>query len=191
MKYLFLFILLYLSPLHKVTASSVDSLLVQNYKKGDETVSRIIDSNNIKDSLTNKSFCSLLFENLWTITIQTDNSFVLYYGYRIGDNEVTRKEISSDNKILLRLFSFEQDKIEHPVYKRENYYTPMYWYFVLLDSLHNKKFEWNAYSKSNDKYADECFDVLMDYFVFIMNLTIEDKLDRDLSRISEDVLTDH
>lgn len=155
----------------KANAVTTDSLIIKDYKRGYEIVHEIIENNCLKDSLVNKPFCSLLFENLWTITVKKENSFVLYYGYRIGKEEVIRKEISNKETILNRLFSLEQTKIEQPIFKPKDFYTPVYWYFVLSDTLHNKRFEWNAYSQSEDKYAKTSLDTITNYYAYLSNIT--------------------
>ena len=151
-----------------VNALIVDSLLIKQYKRGYEVVHEIIESNSLKDSLANRLFCSLFFDNLWSITVKKDDSYVLYYGHRISKGKVFRKEISNSETVLNRLFSLEQDKVKQPIYQPANFYTPIYWYFLLLDSLHNKKYEWNAYSESNDKYAMVYLNAIRDYFVFLI-----------------------
>ena len=140
MRHLFVYILLSI-VLIKVNASTIDSLLVKEYERGYEVVCEIIESKCLKDSLSNRSFCSLFFENLWSIVVKNEKSYVLYYGYQIGQEEVIRKEISNHNVVLERLFSLDQNKIEKNIYKPTDFYTPFYWYFVLTDSSHNRKFE--------------------------------------------------
>ena len=174
MKCLFVYFILLFIWL-RVNAVSVDSLLFKEYKRGYEVVYEIIESNCLKDSLTKRSFCSLFLGNLWAITVKNEYSYVLYYGYRIGNEEVTRKVISNREVVLNRLFSLDQKKIEAPIYKPTDFYTPFYWYFVLSDSLHNTKFEWNANSKSDDEYAKIFFDVFTDYYVYLMNITYDEK----------------
>ena len=131
MRHLFVYILLSI-VLIKVNASTIDSLLVKEYERGYEVVCEIIEIKCLKDSLSNRSFCSLFFENLWY-------------------------------------------KIEKNIYKPTDFYTPFYWYFVLTDSSHNRKFEWNAYSNSEDEYAVFCVDVISGYVVSLMNTTLHDK----------------
>ena len=174
MRHLFVYILLSI-VLIKVNASTIDSLLVKQYERGYEVVCEIIESKCLKDSLSNRSFCSLFFENLWSIVVKNEKSYVLYYGYQIGQEEVIRKEISNHNVVLERLFSLDQNKIEKNIYKPTDFYTPFYWYFVLTDSSHNRKFEWNAYSNSEDEYAVFCVDVISGYVVSLMNTTLHDK----------------
>ena len=111
MRHLFVYILLSI-VLIKVNASTIDSLLVKEYERGYEVVCEIIESKCLKDSLSNRSFCSLFFENLWSIVVKNEKSYVLYYGYQIGQEEVIRKEISNHNVVLERLFSLDQNKIE-------------------------------------------------------------------------------
>ena len=62
--------------------------------------------------------------------------------------------------------------------KRRDSYTPIYWYLLLTDSMHNKKFEWNAYSICDGKYYKFFQQVYGEYYVFLNNITCEDKLDR-------------
>ena len=69
------------------------------------------------------------------------------------------------------LFSLDQNNIEKNIYTPTGFYTPFYWYLVLSDSLHNRKFEWNAYSRSEDEYAGFCIDVISEYVVYLMNIT--------------------
>ncbi len=92
MKHLFVYFIL-LFTIFEVNAATVDSLLVEDYKRGYEGVYEIIESKSLKDSLINKSFCSLFFNNLWTIIVEKEKSYVLYYGYRVDKEEVVRKEI--------------------------------------------------------------------------------------------------
>ena len=173
MKHLFAYLILSFTIL-EVNAATVDTLLAKDYKRGYEVVHELIESKSLKDSLINRSFCSLFFNNLWTITVEKEESYVLYYGYRVGRKEVVRKEISNTDTVLNRLFSLEQDKIEHSIYKPSCYYTPIYWYFVLSDALHNKKFEWNAYSQSDDKYTKVWLDAFTDFYAYLMNITQDD-----------------
>ena len=174
MRHLFVYILLSFILL-KVNASTIDSLLVKQYERGYEVISEIIESKCLKDSLSNRPFCSLFFENLWSITVKNEKSYVLYYGYQIGREKVIRKvirkEISNHNVVLDRLFSLDQNNIEKNIYTPTGFYTPFYWYLVLSDSLHNRKFEWNAYSRSEDEYAGFCIDVISEYVVYLMNIT--------------------
>lgn len=44
--------------------------------------------------------------------------------------------------------------------------------------MHNKKFEWNAYSICDGKYYKFFQQVYGEYYVFLNNITCEDKLDR-------------
>lgn len=173
MKRLFVYLIL-LFICFKVNAESVDSLLLKEYKRGHEFVYEIIENKCLKDSLSNRPFCSLILGNLWTITVKKCNSYVLYYGYQIGKEEVTRKEISNSDVVLNRLFLLDQQKIVTPIYKQTEFYTPFYWYFVLSDSLHNTKLEWNAYSNSDDEYSKVCIDVISDYYVSLMYIIIHD-----------------
>ncbi len=167
MKYLITYFFL-LFAIFKANASTIDSLLVKEYNRGYEVVREIIENNCLKDSLIDRPFCSLFFENLWTIAVKTEKSYVVYYGYRIGSDKMAHMEISSDDNILIRLFSLEQNRIERPVYKLTDFYSPFYWYFVSVDSSHNKQFEWNAYSKSDDKYAKVSLSIIADFYVYLM-----------------------
>ena len=155
--------------------STVDSLLVKAYERGYEVVYEIVESNSLKDSLINRPFCSLFFENLWAITVKKEKSYVLYYGYSIGEKEVVRKEFSNPDVVLNLLFSLDQNKIEKDIYKPTGFYTPFYWYFLLSDFEHNKKFEWNSDSKSDDEYAKFFLNVFADYDGFLMNIILTDQ----------------
>ena len=111
MKSLFVYFILSFIGI-EVNAESVDTLLLKEYKRGYEYVYELIESGCLKDSLTNRSFCSLFFENLWTITVKNEKSYVLYYGYQIGKEEVTRKEISNRDLVFNRLFTLDINKNE-------------------------------------------------------------------------------
>ena len=174
MKILFVYFILSFIGI-EVNAESVDTLLLKEYKRGYEYVYELIESGCLKDSLTNRSFCSLFFENLWTITVKNEKSYVLYYGYQIGKEEVTRKEISNRDLVFNRLFTLDINKNEGPIYKPTDFYTPIYWYFVLVDSLQNKRFEWNSNSKSDDDYSYYFSCVFADYYACLMNIILYDQ----------------
>ena len=174
MRHLFVYILLSI-VLIKVNASTIDSLLVKEYERGYEVVCEIIESKCLKDSLSNRPFCSLFFENLWSITVKNEKSYVLYYGYRIGKEEVTRKEFSNCDEVFNRLFTLDINKNEEPIHKSIDIYTPIYWYFVLVDSLQNKRFEWNSNSKSDDDYSYYFSCVFADYYACLMNIILYDQ----------------
>lgn len=87
------------------------------------------------------------------------------------------KEIPIDTTVMTDLFSLEQNKFKKSI-KRRDSYTPIYWYLLLTDSMHNKKFEWNAYSICDGKYYKFFQQVYGEYYVFLNNITCEDKLDR-------------
>lgn len=171
---LLVLIALFQVSLLSLKAEDIDSLLLKQYQRGHEYVYEIIESNCLKDSLNNRPFCSLFFENLWSIIVKNNNYYVLYYGYRLGKEKVTRKEISNSDVVLNRLFLLDQQKIVTPIYKQTEFYTPFYWYFVLSDSLHNTRLEWNAYSNSDDEYSKVCKDVISDYYVSLMYIIIHD-----------------
>ena len=174
MKILFVYLILSFIGI-EVNAESVDTLLLKEYKRGYEYVYELIESGCLKDSLTNRSFCSLFFENLWTITVKNEKSYVLYYGYRIGKEEVTRKEFSNCDEVFNRLFTLDINKNEEPIHKSIDIYTPIYWYFVLVDSLQNKRFEWNSNSKSDDDYSYYFLGVFADYYACLMNIILYDQ----------------
>ncbi|MBR5687438.1 MAG: hypothetical protein IKX36_05725 [Prevotella sp.] len=182
---LFVLIALFQISLLSLRAEDVDSLLLKEYQRGHEYVYEIIESNCLKDSLSNRPFCSLFFENLWSIIVKNNNSYVLYYGYQIGKEEVTRKEISNRDVVLNRLFSLDQKKIALPIYKRTDFYAPSYWYFVSSNFLHNTKFEWNVYSNSDDEYSKVCKDVISDYLVYLMIVTLDD--DKLMEKFSKSI----
>ena len=173
MKSLFLSVIICFSFLN-VYAVSTDSLLIKEYKAGSNCVNRIIEEENLSDSLSNRDFCSIFFENIWAITVKKENSFVLYYGYRTEGGKTIRKEIPADNPILAQLFLLDSNNIKKPVNKKRDYYTPNYWYFVLEDSLHNKKYEWSEYTTSNDKYAKNSLDAIWDYYVYLFTTSYDD-----------------
>ena len=174
MKSLFLSVIISFSFLN-VYAVSTDSLLIKEYKAGSNYVNRIIEEENLSDSLSNRDFFSIFFGNIWAITVKKENSFVLYYGYRTEGGKTIRKEIPADNPIIAQLFLIDSNNIKKPVNKKRDYYTPNYWYFVLEDSLHNKKYEWSEYTTSDDKYANNSLDAINDYIGYLITTVYEDK----------------
>lgn len=173
MKYLLAFIIFNIT-LIKINASAVDSTLIKQYQRGYDIVYEIIERENLKDSIANSPFCFLFYENLWSVTVKKEKSYALYYGFRIGNEKVTHKEIPIDNTIMNNLFSLEQYKIEKCV-RRKDSYTPIYWYLLLTDSMHNKKFEWNAYSICDDKYYEFFEHIYGEYSGFLFTTVYEDK----------------
>ena len=174
MKSLFLNIIICFSFLN-VYAVSTDSLLIKSYESWSNCVNEIIEKENLSDSLSNRDFCSIAFGNIWAITVKKENSFVLYYGYRTEGGKTIRKEIPADNPILAQLFLLDSNNIKKPVNKKKDYYVPSYWYFVLKDSLHNKKYEWSEYTTSDDKYAKNSLDAINDYIGYLFTTSNEDK----------------
>lgn len=174
MKSLFLNIIVCFSFLN-VYAVSTDSLLIKEYEAGCNYVNRIIEKENLSDSLSNRDFCSIFFENIWAITVKKDNSFVLYYGFRTEGGKTIRKEIPADNSLLARLFLLDSKNIKESVNKKRDYYTPIYWYFVLEDSKHIKKYEWSEYTTSDDEYAKNSLDAINDYIGYLFTTSNEDE----------------
>ena len=174
MKSLFLNIIVCFSFLN-VYAVSTDSLLIKEYEAGCNYVNRIIEKENLSDSLSNRDFCSIFFENIWAITVKKENSFVLYYGFRKEGVKAIRKEIPADNPILAQLFLLDSNNIKKPVNKKRDYYTPNYWYFVLEDSLHIKKYEWSEYTTSEDKYAKGSLNAIHEYINYLFSTSDEDR----------------
>lgn len=174
MKSLFLNIIVCFSFIN-VYAVSTDSLLIKEYEAGCNYVNRIIEKENLSDSLSNRDFCSIFFENIWAITVKKDNSFVMYYGFRTEGGKTIRKEIPADAPVLGRLFMLDQNNIKEPVNQKRDYYTPTYWYFVLEDSKHIKKYEWSEYTTSDDKYAKNSLDEINDYINYLFSTSDEDR----------------
>lgn len=111
MKYLLTFIIFSIT-LFKINASTVDSTLIKEYQRGYDTVYEIIEHENLKDCIASHPFCCLFYENLWSITVKKEKSYILYYGYRIGNAKVKHKEIPIDNTVMTDLFSLEQNKFK-------------------------------------------------------------------------------
>ena len=81
----------------------------------------------------------------------------------------------ADNSLLARLFLLDSKNIKESVNKKRDYYTPKYWYFVLEDSKHIKKYEWSEYTTSDDEYAKNSLDEINDYEIGIhYNLELND-----------------
>ena len=130
MKYLLTFIIFSIT-LFKINASTVDSTLIKEYQRGYDTVYEIIEHENLKDCIASHPFCCLFYENLWSITVKKEKSYILYYGYRIGNAKVKHKEIPIDNTVMTDLFSLEQNKFKKSI-KRRDSYTPIYWYLLRI-----------------------------------------------------------
>ena len=174
MKTLFLSIIICFSFIN-VYAVSTDSLLIKEYEAGCNYVNRIIEKENLSDSLSNRDFCSIFFENIWAITVKKDNSFVLYYGFRTEGGKTIRKEMPADNSLLARLFLLDSKNIKESVNKKRDYYTPTYWYFALTNSQHIKKYEWSEYTTSDDEYAKNSLDEINDYIGYLFTTSNEDE----------------
>lgn len=176
MKYILALIAMNIA-LMKINASTIDSTLVKQYQRGHDVVNEIIEQEGLKDSVANNPFCGLFFENLWAITVKKEKSYTLYYGNQLGGRQMVQKEIAVSDTIMTNLFSLDQDKIETCIYKPTNFYTPVYWYLLLTDSMHNIKFEWDAYSMCKDKYHSYIQHVNDDFFVYLFNIVYKDKKD--------------
>lgn len=174
MKSLFLNIIVCFSFLN-VYAVSTDSLLINEYEAGCNYVNRIIEKENLSDSLSNRDFCSIAFGNIWAITVKKDNSFVLYYGFRTEGGKTIRKEMPADNSLLARLFLLDSKNIKESVNKKRDYYTPTYWYFALTNSQHIKKYEWSEYTTSDDKYAKGSLNAIHEYINYLFSTSDEDR----------------
>lgn len=174
MKSLFLNFIICFSFLN-VYAVSRDSLLIKSYESWSNCVNEIIEKENLCDSLSNRDFCSIAFGNIWAITVKKEDAFVMYYGFRLERTKTVRKEIPADNSLLARLFLLDSKNIIESVNKKRDYYTPKYWYFVLEDSKHIKKYEWSEYTTSDDKYAKNSLDAINDYIGYLFTTSNEDE----------------
>ena len=81
----------------------------------------------------------------------------------------------ADNSLLARLFLLDSKNIKESVNKKRDYYTPKYWYFVLEDSKHIKKYEWSEYTTSDDEYAKNSLDAINDYIGYLFTTSNEDE----------------
>ena len=173
MKHLF-FILFSLCVLHNAEAMPIDSLLIEAYQRNNESVYEIIEHENLEDSLKGTPFCCIYYQNIWSIVVRKEHSFVLYYGFRVTKEETIRKELSADDPIFVKLFSLDRNNIKGQVYKRKDLYNPLYWYFVLTDDQHNNIYEWSEPSLSEDKYAKSCLDIIGNYIGYLFKTSCED-----------------
>ena len=155
----------------RVRALTSDILLIEQYERGYEYVQELIEENALKDSLENKPYFSIFFENLWAITVKNDNNFVLYYGYRLGDEKINRVEFPKEEMMLVQLFDLDSGKLNMPIRSNMSYNRSFYWFFTLVDGNHIPIIEWNCYTDSEDEYAKEVIDVYNQYHAFL-NLTV-------------------
>ena len=187
MKHIFLLLLLFSSISSKINASIIDTVSIEgepdyNY----EYVLGIIEKEHLKDSLTNNSWCSLCFQNLYTISVKQDDSYVLYYGFIIDGGEMKRKVIPVDDAAFSRVFMFDSNSIKETISINHEYaHNP--WFFILIDSLNNKKFEWEHNYICHDKYADTVLSFIGDYYARLINIIFE----RELQKLKDDRSRQH
>lgn len=172
MRQLLVLCLICFGILFSVNASTVDKDNQKGYEY--KRVLDIIARENLIDSIANRPFCCLYYENGWGITVKKEDAYILYYGFILEPEETTRKEISLNDTTLTSIFLFDQTKIKADIY-RSDIYNPAFWTFIVTDSLHHIMYKWNVNSICDDKYAQSCKQIIDEYNGFLLITMFEDR----------------
>lgn len=129
-------------------AEEIDSLLLKEYQSSHSIIMKIIEEENLSDSLQGCPFYVIHFHHyFWTIVVEKRYETLLYYR---NTDQASYKSLhfSKEKGKLNRIYSLLDLNMGDNIRWHRNDYIPFYLYFAIFDMNHKAIFEWNSSTKS-------------------------------------------